>query len=228
MIDFEDLSHIMHELRAPLTAVRGYLSLLRDGSFGKLPDEAKDILDKVHADTVMEIYRVNDLSALLKLENTDKSEVTTIEKKELARFVNELIESYRKEEAKADKAKFKVSGGKNISALIPTKLLTFIITFMLKHAVRTGEEGADIDISIVQDKGSNKILIKDSSGKLDISDPESIFKPFVINEDGNKLGSGLELFCCRQAASYLPGLEVGVLPEYKDGNTFYISFLSYS
>ena len=38
------LRHLCHELRQPLVVAVGYVSMLEDGSFGALPDEAAPIL----------------------------------------------------------------------------------------------------------------------------------------------------------------------------------------
>ena len=39
--------HLCHELRQPLVVAVGYVSMLEDGSFGTLPDEAATILRTV-------------------------------------------------------------------------------------------------------------------------------------------------------------------------------------
>ena len=46
-MDEKELAVFFHDLRAPMVGIRGYLSMLLDGSFGELPDEAKKKLGMV-------------------------------------------------------------------------------------------------------------------------------------------------------------------------------------
>lgn len=47
----EFVSLASHQLRGPLTAVRGYASMLLDGDFGTVQPEAKDAIDKIFTST---------------------------------------------------------------------------------------------------------------------------------------------------------------------------------
>lgn len=43
----KELAVFFHDLRAPMVGIRGYLSMLLDGTFGELPPEAKEKLHMV-------------------------------------------------------------------------------------------------------------------------------------------------------------------------------------
>jgi signal transduction histidine kinase len=47
----EFVSIASHQLRSPLTAIGGYVSLLRDGSFGKMPEKACEPLERIYTST---------------------------------------------------------------------------------------------------------------------------------------------------------------------------------
>jgi signal transduction histidine kinase len=47
----EFVSIASHQLRSPLTAIGGYVSLLRDGSFGKMPEKAFEPLERIYTST---------------------------------------------------------------------------------------------------------------------------------------------------------------------------------
>lgn len=47
----EFVSLASHQLRGPLTAIRGYASMLLDGDFGQIQAEVKDAIDKIFAST---------------------------------------------------------------------------------------------------------------------------------------------------------------------------------
>src|SRR3989344_2210593 len=44
----EFISIASHQLRTPLTAIKGYLSLILEGSYGKVPAKIQDVLDKLY------------------------------------------------------------------------------------------------------------------------------------------------------------------------------------
>ena len=43
-VDDESIASLCHELRQPLVVALGYVSMLEDGSFGELSDEARSVL----------------------------------------------------------------------------------------------------------------------------------------------------------------------------------------
>jgi signal transduction histidine kinase len=47
-IKSEFLGSISHELRTPLAVILGYVDLLREGEFGAMPAEQRDVLEKIH------------------------------------------------------------------------------------------------------------------------------------------------------------------------------------
>lgn len=57
----EFVSIVSHQLRTPLTAAKGYLSLLIDGTYGSLDAKPKEILEKVFISNERLIRLINDL-----------------------------------------------------------------------------------------------------------------------------------------------------------------------
>lgn len=57
-----------HELKTPVAAIKGYLSLVRDGLAGKVDDEAKQFIDKVIAANTRLVKLVEDLLEVARAE----------------------------------------------------------------------------------------------------------------------------------------------------------------
>lgn len=221
-MDPKILSKIMHEIRAPLTAIRGYISLLSEGSFGKIPEESKEVLEKLHVDVIKTIYRINDFSALLKCENEHEEELQKNESVNLMQFMNLIVDSYKTEEEKAVEVEYEISGDESIQVKVPVLPLKFVLSFLLKHATRVSKKGSRINIQILKKDNLCQILIKDAAPKIGNENIKFLFEPF--SEKGDVEGSsGLELFNCQKATNYLPDAKIGVLPDYDHGNTYYIS-----
>lgn len=64
----EFLSIATHQLRGPLAAIRGHLSLLLDGSYGAIPEEAKKVISKVFTSGTLMTETVNDFLDVSRIE----------------------------------------------------------------------------------------------------------------------------------------------------------------
>lgn len=57
----EFISIASHQLRSPLTAIKGYVSLMLEDSFGKIDDKAKEVLKKIYFSNERLIKLIGDL-----------------------------------------------------------------------------------------------------------------------------------------------------------------------
>jgi signal transduction histidine kinase len=65
----EFVSIASHQLRAPLTAIRGYASMLLDGSFGKMPADANQALERISESAKNMAYSVEDYLNVSRIES---------------------------------------------------------------------------------------------------------------------------------------------------------------
>ncbi len=65
----EFVSIASHQLRAPLTAIRGYTSMLIDGSYGKVPQQAMEPLERISESAKNMAYSVEDYLNVSRIES---------------------------------------------------------------------------------------------------------------------------------------------------------------
>jgi signal transduction histidine kinase len=235
MIDPKLLTHITHEVRSPLSTIRGYISMLKEGAIGQLDDDAKDAVLKIHKDLIKTVYLLNDFAFLFKLEDLGKDYASNIETFSLKALMDDLIEEYKKEEEKGGKVNFVINISENINMKASKMLVFFAINFLLKHVVRGAKEGDNINIGveILSDptnpngiKFSIKSSIEPLPSEIKETGKDIFSEPFVFTfgfstEDIPELEqrSGLELFNCNEVLKLIPNSKV-----LFDDAAFYIIF----
>lgn len=65
----EFVSIASHQLRAPLTAIRGYASMLLDGSYGEITDQAREPLERISESARNMAYSVEDYLNVSRIES---------------------------------------------------------------------------------------------------------------------------------------------------------------
>ena len=117
------ISIASHQLRTPLTAIKGYASMILEGSFGKISARAHDATDKIFQSAQRLVLIIGDFLDISHIEQgTMTYEFTDFDMREL---VKELADEFSATiEKSSDKAKIlKISfeaDEKRISALTPT------------------------------------------------------------------------------------------------------------
>lgn len=71
------IAMVGHDLRAPLTSINGFLSMLLDQEYGEIPGEAQEILQIVSGDVLRVLRICNGLLDIQRLESSDYSIVLT-------------------------------------------------------------------------------------------------------------------------------------------------------
>tara|TARA_B100002051_G_scaffold276628_2_gene326296 strand:- start:23447 stop:24793 length:1347 start_codon:yes stop_codon:yes gene_type:complete len=65
----EFVSIASHQLRSPLTAIRGYASLLADGSYGKMPPKAEEAIERISESSKNMAYSIEDYLNVSRIES---------------------------------------------------------------------------------------------------------------------------------------------------------------
>lgn len=219
----EFLSLATHQIRAPLTAIKGYSSMLLDGDFGVLPQKATDSIQTIMKSCQNLINIVGDFLNISRIEQGrmvyEKSvfEIGELVKevvketepniKNAGLSINLEIPKNFSEKINADKNKIK-------------QVIGNIVDNAIKYTVR-----GDINISISADKNKIKIAVKDSGIGIDPSEINKLFTKFSRTKDANKTnvtGTGLGLYIAKKMAESHGG-DIKVFSEgLGKGSTFTI------
>jgi signal transduction histidine kinase len=221
--DLEELRNefvyvITHELRSPITAIRGYVSFLRDGTDGALNKEAREHVETIWNSSNHLQTLVNDLLDSAKIESGQFSmDISSFEPAKLLEEVASEISVLAKDK-KIEIEKKIVLENVKISA-DPTRFKQ-ILANILSNAVKYNENGGKINIKAVAKEKFVEFSVEDNGKGIPLSDQQNIFKKyFRASGTGKIIGTGLGLYVTKQLVEKMKG-EISFKSKEGVGTTF--------
>ena len=219
----EFISITSHQLRTPLSAIKGYLSMVLEGSFGEVSEKAKKALEKVYQSNERLIRVVNTFLDVSKIE-MGKEELN-LEKTSLEDLISEVIfESEPKAKDKNLYLKFEKPKISFPKILVDRQRIREALTNIIDNAIRYTQKGG-INIKLESANKRVRIIIADTGEGLTKEEISKIFEKFSRGTAGTKFwveGVGLGLYLARKFVE-LHGGKIWAESEGKGkGSTFYI------
>jgi signal transduction histidine kinase len=202
MSDF--LSVATHELKAPMTIIKGYISNVTDGDFGNIPQEAKEQLDVAVAQT----DRLNELvQDLLNVSRIEQGRITfDIKSINLRDVITPLVNSYQKI-AKEKDITIIYEQTDAVWAAVDSGRAQEIFTNLIDNAVKYSKSGT---VTIKHEIDSRFVLtsVRDSGIGMSAEERSRLFQRFYrVKNDHTKniQGTGLGLWIIKQYIEKMGG-----------------------
>lgn len=189
------ITNISHELRTPITVIRGSIEAICDGIItDKLTEYHKQILsDSIHLQ-----HLVNDLIDLTKLQNPDFS----IQKNEinLPVVINDAVRSMRQlAKKKSIQISFTTDNEYYFSG--DYQRIRQMIIIIIDNAIKFSDEGKEIKLNLSDHQTFCRLNIQDEGCGISEESLKNIFDRFYKSTDQkNKEGMGLGLNIAQQIA----------------------------
>lgn len=201
----EFLSIASHQLRTPLTVIKGYVSMILEGSFGKVPKLIKTNLAKIYAANERLISLVENLLNISRME-AGRLEFNMVSAN-LVDIVKPLISEYEKK-AKIKKIKFNFVVNSNVSAvLIDIDRIIEVIRHFIDNAIKYTDDG-NITIEIFQKKNLVVFTCRDTGRGISSEKIPSIFNRFIQKNNASMSFSesnGLDLYFSKMIVENMNG-----------------------
>lgn len=224
----EFVSIASHQLRSPLTAIKGYSSMLLEGSFGKVPDKAKGAIDVIFQSSQKMISVIEDFLNITRIElGRMKYEMSDLDVGTLAKQVTEELRPAI--EKSGLKFEF-VDDGKDHNTYADLGKLNQVFNNIIDNATKYTKEGW-IRVKVENlDKDGGEIVrfsVQDSGVGIEKETLPKLFEKFVRAYDAGKvniIGTGLGLYVAKQIVEGLGG-KIWAESEGKGkGSTFIVEF----
>ena len=197
----EFLSLATHQIRAPLTAIKGYSSMLLEGDFGVLPQKAKDSIDTIMKSCQNLINIVGDFLNISRIEQGRMVYEKSIF--DIGELVQEVANELKPNIQNAGLS-LEIEIPNNFSAKVNADKgkIKQVIGNIIDNAIKYTPHG-NIKVSIFKEQNKIKIAVKDSGVGIDPSEIDKLFTKFSRTKDASKTnvtGTGLGLYIAKKMA----------------------------
>ncbi|MFA5124912.1 MAG: HAMP domain-containing sensor histidine kinase [Patescibacteria group bacterium] len=219
----EFLSIASHQLRTPTTIIKGYISMMEEGSFGKVPKVVKENLEKVHIATERLLNLIENLLDISRIE-AGRLEFD-IRPVDLTKIAEELKDEFQSK-ANAKKIKLEVYYPDNLpSAKTDMVKIKEVASNLVDNALKYTKKG-EVSIDLHQEGQSLVFSVSDTGLGISAEDLNRLFNKFVRGKNMTIVhpeGTGLGLYFARVVIENLGGRIWGESPGKGRGSKFSFS-----
>lgn len=195
----EFISMASHQLRTPLTSIKGYISMVVDGDVGKVNDKQVELLNEAFASSQRMVYLIADLLNVSRL-RTGKFVINRT-LMNLPDAVQSEVDSL-KETAKARKMKLVYKKPQNfpVVELDDTKIHQVLMNF-IDNAIYYSRPGGTITIELLNKRDAIEYRVNDQGIGVPKSEQHKLFTKFYRAGNARKArpdGTGLGLFMAQK------------------------------
>ncbi|MDQ6919006.1 MAG: HAMP domain-containing histidine kinase [Candidatus Dormibacteraeota bacterium] len=215
--DFLNLAS--HELRGPIAVLRGYTSMLEDGSLGALTDSMRAVVPVMTAklremnlliNQMLETARLDDSRLVLSRERLDLGDVL----QEAAAQMRPIAGGHHQLLVDRGSKRISVEGDRN--------RLTTIVTNLIDNAIKYSPQGGAVRCRLRAGRGRAMLSVADSGIGIENEELPRLFTRFgrlAKAENSQIPGTGLGLYLSRELAR-LHGGDIAVASKPGKGSTF--------
>jgi len=217
----EFISMAAHELRAPMTAVKGYISMILEGDTGDIPEKARGFLADANNINERLIRLVNNMLNVSRIE--EGKMVYQIEDENLSHFVRSVYSQFIPEaERKGLDYKLEIPLHIKDKVRVDPDRIQEVIGNLISNAVKYTDSGS-IKVRLVQRReGYVRFEVIDTGPGISKEEQAKLFQKFqrVETNVGKTTGSGLGLYICKLLVEKFSG-KIGVESEPGKGSKFW-------
>ncbi len=210
----EFLSLASHQLRSPLTAIKGYSSMLLDGSYDTITEKNKMPIDRIFQSANNLTLIVEDLLSVTKIEQGGMQyEFTGID---LAKIAKTLVDEQSiNAKNRGLELIFENKIGTAIVRADATKIRQVLLNFVDNAIKYTPKGSVKVTVEAI-DENKVRFAVKDSGVGMSEETKHNLFEKFKRGEEGSKVdsgGSGLGLYLAKE----IVGAHAGEIHVESDG-----------
>ncbi|WP_290847076.1 PAS domain-containing sensor histidine kinase [Henriciella sp.] len=219
----EFISMVSHELRSPLTSIKGSMGLLLSRAAGELPSKARALLEISHRNADRLVLIINDILDLEKIANGRLE--FNLEEVDIAELLHETSAANASLEQRHG-VRIQVEGTDDLNKVTtdPNRVIQ-VLTNFLSNASKFSKPGERVTIRAEENENELRISVADRGPGIPASEQHKVFQRFADLSNSNRAdngGTGLGLSVCKAIVENLGG-KIGFDSREGFGTTFYFT-----
>lgn len=200
----EFISIASHELRTPITAMRGYVSMVIDGSFGQISDKVRDGMNRIMQST----KRLGDLvEDLLNVSRIEQGRILLDMKLLNPKIAVQEVIDELSVQAREKNLAIEYKAGRAPNILIDQDKFKQALINILGNAIKYTKTGSVL-VSLGIKESFVEIKVKDTGIGMSAEDQKRLFEKFYrVRSEKTQgiLGTGLGLWITKQLVELMKG-----------------------
>lgn len=197
----ETVTHLSHELKTPLAAIRGAAELLEDGAVAD-PAARTRFLGSIQAEAGRLSRLVDDLLQLARVESAPASEIPA--EIDLGRLVEEQCESVHRPRAEQLGIELACSCERGATVRVERTNLELILGNLVANALQFTPAGRRVEVAVARSAqpGRVELRVRDQGAGIEPALQARVFERFftTVNPRSGQRGTGLGLTLVRTLA----------------------------
>jgi signal transduction histidine kinase len=219
----EFVSVVSHELKLPMTSIKGYSDLMLSGATGQLNENQTNFLTTIRNNVNRMATLVSDLADISRIESGNiRLEPRSVKVSEV---VDEVL-SLTKTQVDAKKQSLILNAASDLpNAWCDRNRLSQVLTNLISNANKYTPEGGTINVQVSHLNGMIQVDIQDNGLGMSEEDQNKLFSKFFRSSDEkvrDAPGTGLGLSITRNLIE-LQGGRIWFESEYRKGTTFHFT-----
>ena len=215
------VSNVTHELKTPLTSIRGFVETLRSGAIndGAVAEKFLEIID-IEAERLYML--INDILQLSEIETREKKD-TNIGRHDLGEIVGEVV-SMLQVNAEKKKITLNADAGEGIMIIANRDRIKQMLINLIDNAINYNVENGSVTVRAYKTEGRVVVSVKDTGIGIAQQHLSRIFERFYRVDKGrsrNMGGTGLGLSIVKHIVNLYNG-DIRVDSEPGKGTEFII------
>ncbi len=215
----EFFSNASHELKTPITSVRGYAELLCQ-DFARDENTRKDFLNRILKETEHMTSLIDDILMISRLESKDAE--VTLSRVQLKKVLEEVMESLEPQAALCEVTVTGECG--DISLQASLQQMRELLQNLISNGIKYNHPGGHVNAQIRQEPEAVYIEVSDDGVGIAPEDQQRVFERFFRVDKGRSRkmgGTGLGLAIVKHIAAYYGGT-VSLTSELGKGSCFVV------
>jgi signal transduction histidine kinase len=217
------VSVVTHELRLPMTSIKGYTDLLRQGAVGPVNEMQQNFLNVVRNNVERMSVLVSDLSDISRIESGRLA--LSLGMVSVGDCVMDTMQSIQPRLNEKQQILQTELPEQPIKVYADANRVVQVLNNLVSNAHKYSPEGAQIQIRVMRMGDVARVEVQDRGYGISPEDQQKLFGQFFRSEDPlvrEQQGWGLGLSVTRRLVELMGG-QIGVNSVLKEGSTFWFT-----